>query len=313
MRFRSLSLAIALLATPIAAEAQPFQGLYIGAGAGYNLPQNYSPRGRRAIGAARRSSSGWPASATRWGTGSASNWRVIIVRVISATRRQPLSDQRLRPDLWRHGQRVVRHRCRSAVDLSLHRRRRRLCADPSVAKRHLCACQLPADQRSLRSKPGKLRVPGDRRAGVPDPRCAGPVPHDRIPFLRRTGQRELCRQSGRRGRYRRLCPLPSGRSTSTITASCSACVTPSTWRRRCRRPSPQAAPAPAPARSYLVFFDWDKATLTDRARQVVKEAADNSTRVQYTRIEVNGYTDTSGTHQYNQGCRSAAPRRCRPN
>ena len=76
---------------------------------------------------------------------------------------------------------------------------------------------------------------------------------------------------------------------------------PSTWRRRCRCPHRQAAPAPAPARSYLVFFDWDKATLTDRARQIVKEAADNSTRVQYTRIEVNGYTDTSGTHQYNQG------------
>jgi outer membrane protein OmpA-like peptidoglycan-associated protein len=62
-----------------------------------------------------------------------------------------------------------------------------------------------------------------------------------------------------------------------------------------------AAPAPAPARSYLVFFDWDKATLTDRARQIIRQAADNSTRVQYTRIEVNGYTDTSGTPQYNQG------------
>jgi outer membrane protein OmpA-like peptidoglycan-associated protein len=64
-----------------------------------------------------------------------------------------------------------------------------------------------------------------------------------------------------------------------------------------------SAPAPAmqPARSYLVFFDWDRATLTDRARQIVKEAADNSTHVQYTRIEVNGYTDTSGTPQYNQG------------
>jgi len=68
-------------------------------------------------------------------------------------------------------------------------------------------------------------------------------------------------------------------------------------------PAPVAAPAPAPAvaRSYLVFFDWDKATLTDRARAIVKEAADNSTRVQYTRIEVNGYTDTSGTPRYNQG------------
>jgi OmpA-OmpF porin, OOP family len=62
-----------------------------------------------------------------------------------------------------------------------------------------------------------------------------------------------------------------------------------------------AAPAPAPARSYLVFFDWDKATLTPRAQQIVAEAAANSTKVAYTRIEVNGYTDTSGTPQYNQG------------
>jgi len=66
-------------------------------------------------------------------------------------------------------------------------------------------------------------------------------------------------------------------------------------------PPPAAVPAQAPARSYLVFFDWDKANLTDRARQIIKEAADNSTHVQYTRIEVNGYTDTSGTPQYNMG------------
>ncbi|HBK09366.1 MAG TPA: hypothetical protein DDZ81_26480 [Acetobacteraceae bacterium] len=65
-------------------------------------------------------------------------------------------------------------------------------------------------------------------------------------------------------------------------------------------PAPVAAPAPAPARSYLVFFDWDKADLTDRAKSIVKEAADNSTRVQVTRIEVNGYTDTSGKSEYNQ-------------
>ena len=62
-----------------------------------------------------------------------------------------------------------------------------------------------------------------------------------------------------------------------------------------------AAPAPAPARSVLVFFDWDKATLTDRARQIIRQAADASTHVQTTRIEVNGYTDTSGSPQYNMG------------
>jgi outer membrane protein OmpA-like peptidoglycan-associated protein len=65
-------------------------------------------------------------------------------------------------------------------------------------------------------------------------------------------------------------------------------------------PASIGAPAQVPARSYLVFFDWDQATLTDRARQIIKDAADNSTRVQFTRIEVNGYTDTSGTQQYNQ-------------
>jgi len=65
-------------------------------------------------------------------------------------------------------------------------------------------------------------------------------------------------------------------------------------------PAPVAAPAPAPARSYLIFFDWDRADLTDRGRQIVREAAENSTRVQYTRIEVNGYTDTSGSPEYNQ-------------
>jgi OmpA-OmpF porin, OOP family len=66
-------------------------------------------------------------------------------------------------------------------------------------------------------------------------------------------------------------------------------------------PVATAVPASPVSRSYLVFFDWDKANLTDRARQIVSEAAANSTKVQYTRLEVNGYTDTSGTPKYNQG------------
>ncbi|MBY0337964.1 MAG: OmpA family protein [Acetobacteraceae bacterium] len=65
-------------------------------------------------------------------------------------------------------------------------------------------------------------------------------------------------------------------------------------------PAPMPAPAPAPARTYLVFFDWDRADLTDRARQVVAEAAQNARRVQVTRIEVSGHADRSGSPQYNQ-------------
>ena len=72
-------------------------------------------------------------------------------------------------------------------------------------------------------------------------------------------------------------------------------------------PPPVAAPAAAPiaqvqaARTYLVFFDWDRADLTDRARQIISEAAQATTRTQVTRIEVNGNTDTTGTARYNQG------------
>ena len=66
-------------------------------------------------------------------------------------------------------------------------------------------------------------------------------------------------------------------------------------------PTPvSAVPAVAPSRTYLVFFDWDRADLTDRARQIISEAAQNSTRVQTTRIEVQGNADSSGTPAYNQ-------------
>ena len=70
-------------------------------------------------------------------------------------------------------------------------------------------------------------------------------------------------------------------------------------------PPPAAVVTPPPAReaarTYLVFFDWDRSDLTPRARQVVAEAAQATTRVQVTRIQVNGFTDTSGTPRYNQG------------
>ncbi len=69
-------------------------------------------------------------------------------------------------------------------------------------------------------------------------------------------------------------------------------------------PPPVEAPPPVVQqtnRTYLVFFDWDRADLTNRARQIIAEAAQATTRVQTTRIEVSGYTDSSGTARYNQG------------
>jgi outer membrane protein OmpA-like peptidoglycan-associated protein len=63
---------------------------------------------------------------------------------------------------------------------------------------------------------------------------------------------------------------------------------------------PVPAAAAAPTRTHLVFFDWDRAELALRVRQIVAEAASASTHVQTTRIEVNGYTDRSGKPAYNR-------------
>ena len=68
-------------------------------------------------------------------------------------------------------------------------------------------------------------------------------------------------------------------------------------------PPPRWCPGPAAptlARTYLVFFDWDKADLTERAKQIITEAAGAARKPQTTRIEVAGHADRSGTPAYNQ-------------
>jgi OmpA-OmpF porin, OOP family len=69
-------------------------------------------------------------------------------------------------------------------------------------------------------------------------------------------------------------------------------------------PSPpvaDVAPTALSARSYLVFFGWDRTNLTAQARDIIAEAAAASSHTEFTRIAVNGYTDTSGTPTYNLG------------
>ncbi len=68
------------------------------------------------------------------------------------------------------------------------------------------------------------------------------------------------------------------------------------------RPPLAAFPAPAalPARSYLIYFDWNRADLTPRAREVIAEAVRNSTKIAHTLIEVTGHADASGSAKANQ-------------
>lgn len=68
--------------------------------------------------------------------------------------------------------------------------------------------------------------------------------------------------------------------------------------------APAPAPAPAPAKQpqlFLVFFDFDKATLTPEGAQVIQQAADYYKKTGAAKIMVTGYTDLAGTQQYNLG------------
>lgn len=61
-----------------------------------------------------------------------------------------------------------------------------------------------------------------------------------------------------------------------------------------------AAPAAAQMQKFLVFFDWDKHTLTSAGSQVVAQAADAYKKGAGARVVVTGYTDLSGSAAYNQ-------------
>lgn len=64
--------------------------------------------------------------------------------------------------------------------------------------------------------------------------------------------------------------------------------------------APGAAPtAQVDVAKHLVFFDWDKATLTPEARKVIASAAEESKRTGAAKIVATGYTDLSGTPHYN--------------
>jgi len=76
------------------------------------------------------------------------------------------------------------------------------------------------------------------------------------------------------------------------------------------KPAPQPAPKPKPAPvaeppkpsvpgTYLVFFDWDRATLRPDALAIIRTAAVNSTKTKVTRIVSTGHADRSGSDAYN--------------
>lgn len=73
-------------------------------------------------------------------------------------------------------------------------------------------------------------------------------------------------------------------------------------------PPPPPPPPPAPrqqsycdtgASSFVVYFPWDKAYLTDQAKAVIQNAVDMARQCNITDVNIAGYTDTSGSKAYN--------------
>jgi iron complex outermembrane receptor protein len=64
-------------------------------------------------------------------------------------------------------------------------------------------------------------------------------------------------------------------------------------------PPPVTPPAPAIARSYMVFFDFNKSDLTAEAVSVVDQAAKNAGPAKTITLTVTGHTDTVGSDAYN--------------
>ncbi|TAJ32819.1 MAG: OmpA family protein [Reyranella sp.] len=68
----------------------------------------------------------------------------------------------------------------------------------------------------------------------------------------------------------------------------------------CDEPQQAAAPPPPPpVKNFLVFFDFDKSSLTPRALDIVKEAANTAKAGGNARLTCTGHTDTSGPANYN--------------
>ncbi|MGA3400327.1 MAG: OmpA family protein [Acetobacteraceae bacterium] len=304
MRFRLGLLAMALLAAPVVAEAQPFHGLYIGGGAGYNLPENDPLAGGGQI----KPGGGFVGlGSVGYGLGNGfrfeleGNYREAPLPTISNAVVASNSG-----NLHTYG---VMANVLYDLDVGLPWLYPYIGGGAGYAwsnftrQRTFTAAEFPLLSSSIDQTQGAFAFQAIGGLSFPIPGVPGLTVTTEYRFFGSPGSETFSEnQTYAIGEPPVAVKVQHQYDHSFLlgvrysfgqTAPMAAATTAAT----------AATPAPAvqPARSYLVFFDWDKATLTDRARQIIKEAADNSTHVQYTRIEVNGYTDTSGTPQYNMG------------
>jgi outer membrane protein OmpA-like peptidoglycan-associated protein len=264
MTLRSALLAATMVAMPLAANAEGIEGFYVGAGGGVNIMQNESFQGG---GSQKMNVGGVGVVSLGWGFGN-------------GVRAEIEGDYRYNSFNRNGNEQKYGGMVNALYDFTT--------VSPSFVPYVGAGIGYQAERLSVLSQTkGSFAYQGILGAAIPI---------DSVPGLAVTAEYRFMGLAGNRNF--------GGGNTSTnnynhdlmlgVRYAFGAAPAPM---------APAAAPAPAAAtsRSYLVFFDWDKANLTERARGIIKDAAVNSTKVAYTKIDVNGNADTSGTKAYNQG------------
>ncbi len=277
-------LAATLLALPLAAQAQPIQGLYVGAGGGANFEQQ--TRVRVSFGSSPGPTlhgsfnTGWAAvGSVGWGFGNG-----VRVEAEGSYRRNTLDKNN--SDGMSGAEQKYGAMANVLFDMDI--------GSPYIYP--YLGAGAGAQWVRLNYTGGAVTNPGfayQAMAGV-----AFPIPW--VVGLSATAEYRYLGVAGKR-----TLPTPAGVTAKASDDNNHSLMLGLRYAFNVSppppppAPAPVAAPAPAPARSYLVFFDWDKASLTDRARQIIAEAAQNSTRVQVTQIQVAGHADRTGPEAYN--------------
>ncbi|MBP0443952.1 OmpA family protein [Roseomonas sp. SSH11] len=320
-RLRAALLATTLLTLPLAAQAQPVTGLYIGVGGGYNYLQG-TERSLSGATAANARAAGLPttvevnwdagwvgAAALGWGFGNGLRAEIegfYRQNDFHGSTAAGLSSRTNAGHVWQAGAMA-----NLLFDVDL---RRFGWAQPilypyiggGIGWSHIELDGVRADFRPTRSQVGFGDGADDVFAFQGIAGASFPLG---VPGLSLTAEYRFFGTTEPTFPVRRTQTL-AGATSSTVPGmenyNHSAMIglryafnTPRPAPVAAVAPAPAAA-APAPARTYLVFFDFDRADLTDRARQIIGEAAQAVQSTGTTRIEVAGHADRSGTPQYNQ-------------
>ena len=211
MRFRSLCLVMVLLASPFAAQAQPFQGLYIGAGAGVYWPESINVQ-TAVLGSSRTQldpSVGFAGLASV-GYALGNGFRFEL----EGNYRTADISRGTGPGLSTFSGTAQTYGALANVlfDMDVHlpwlypyvgggvgygwTHLRNLAVTPLAGS--------PTGVITSNDTAGRARLSGDRRPLVPDAARAGPFSHRRVPVLRDRRRSDICRHRDTRpvGRFR---------------------------------------------------------------------------------------------------------------